>query len=64
MVWAPLERIGFNSWNRRPLPAPPAREAVQRAGVQMGETEMLRQPLGQGALAARSGAVDGDDNRL
>ena len=37
-------------------------QAVERAGIQMGETEMRRQLLGQGALAACRGAVNGDDD--
>ena len=64
MVWAPRRAsasfcgiaLGFQHRQRG--------QAIERAGIQMGEAEMRRQLLGQGALAAGGGAVDGDDDGL
>ena len=39
---------------------PPAHGAVEKPGVEMGETEMTGDRPGDGALAARGRAVDGD----
>ena len=37
-------------------------QPIERTGIQMREPEMRRQPFGQGALAARGGAIDSDHN--
>src|SRR5476651_1120517 len=42
----------------------PTDRPVEQAGIEMGQAEMRRQPLGEGALARRRGTVDRDDEAL
>jgi hypothetical protein len=64
MVWAPRRRVGLIGRIALGFQHTESGQPVQSAGIQMREAEMDRQLLGQGALAAGRGPVDGDDDRL